>query len=179
MGSACGGSDDIAAEVFDRAFVSPPESPELTLVEVDYLADRLAALPPTFELWGGPRVSSSQVGCFMEKLIAGRGIAGFERLNDSMASAAGQGGASRLDATYFFRAVGSCIDLLKAQKEAAAQAENVGIDAIECAFEGVSKSDVEGWFVDYFVEGGFAFQDQLFDRVSNRIPGCVRDLISG
>ena len=108
----------------------------------------------------------------MEKLIAGRGVAGSKRLSESLGSMGDYGGVPRSDASFFFGAVGSCVDLLKAQKDSIL-VESPELD-VECAFKGVTRKDVEGWYVDFYVEGTQAFEEKLWDRVYYRIPDCLR-----
>jgi hypothetical protein len=199
IGSACGGSDSTEVEALEERIAELEEEKDvsqtsskvtssasksstsksqpkasssgLSIAEAKYLAEIMSEVTGTVDLFGA-QVTRTQVQCFMEKLIAGRGIAGSERLNDSLASMGDYGGLPRSDASFFFGAVGACVDLLKAQKESA-RAETPELD-VECAFKGVTKKDVEDWFIDFYVEGVQAFQEKVWDRVYYRIPDCLR-----
>ena len=198
IGSACGGSSSSEIEALEErieeleAEKEKPESSSkltsgvsqssskpasqasssgLTSAEESYLAEVMGEVPRTSDLFGA-QISRTQVRCFMEKLIAGRGIAGSERLSESLGSVGDYGGVPRSDASFFFGAVGACVDLLKAQKDSIL-VESPELD-VECAFKGITKKDVEGWYVDFYVEGTQAFQEKLWDRVYYRIPDCLR-----
>ncbi len=198
IGSACGGSSSSEIEALEERIEeleAEKENPEssskltsgvsqssskpaskalssgLTSAEESYLAEIMGEVPRTSDLFGA-QVSRTQVRCFMEKLIAGRGIAGSEQLSESLGSMGDYGGVPRSDASFFFGAVGACIDLLKAQKDSIL-VETPELD-VECAFEGITKKDVEGWYVDFYVEGTQAFEEKLWDRVYYRIPDCLR-----